>query len=97
MRKILYKKYIKEKDSLKIESRLVTILYGKYYESLDSQNGLILNENHIAYLQGISDAADIALDCYGNYFKKVKEEVDNLISYIHNNKEVKVWSCFENE
>ena len=89
---ISYKKYIKEVDVFKLKSLLVKILYANYQKSLDEKN-LVLTEGHIPYLKGISDTAEIAIDVWkDNCFKNLKKEVDDLILYIRENKEVRMWN-----
>lgn len=88
---LFYKKYVREVDVEKINSYLFSLLYNKYEESLDSREGLILKECHIAYLQGLHDGLDWS--SYNNDdIEHTKQEIQHLISYINKHKEVQVWS-----
>ena len=95
-RRLFYKKYIRELYVEKIDSYLISLFYEKYSETLDSREGLILNEGHIAYLEGLHDGLDWS--SYNNEdIEHTKQEIQELISYIKKHKEVQIWSDVSDE
>lgn len=95
-RRLFYKKYIREVDVEKIDSYLLSLLSEKYGEVLDTREGLILKECHIAYLEGLHDGLDWS--SYNNEdIEHTKQEIQYLISYIKEHKEVRIWSDFIDE
>jgi hypothetical protein len=96
VRKLYYKKYIKEIYAEKINSKFIGIFYDRYSETLDCREGLILNESHIAYLKGLYDG----LEWYSyrdDDIEYAQKEINQLISYIQQHKEVQIWSGFEEQ
>lgn len=92
-RGLFYKKYIREVDVEKVDSYLFSLFYQKYGEALDSRDGLILKECHIAYLEGLHDGLDWSAT-KSDDIEHTKQEIEHLISYIKKHKEVQIWVDF---